>query len=216
MNHTNTLSNQSSKLLHLSHELACQSMNSITCVNMLDNLFMLIKLNNTNKFMINLKIYHKKGLHIDQIDQYGNTLLHMACRNRNYTIVKTLICDYNARCDIQNQDERNALHFATIYGSTNIAYYLSNDGSTKKQIENSSDIINLLTNNAPYTLMMKDKDNMTPINYYSLHSDLENNNNLYKHYKAYKHKSKFFDLIKNNTDYKLTMSIYFLTRHAKY
>jgi ankyrin repeat protein len=190
---------------------------------MLAELFEYIKLNDTNKFMEKIKIYHDKDLSVDEINKHGNTLLHMACKSRNYEIVKALISTYGARVDIQNVDGRTPLHIATIYGATNITYYIAQNKKNKKQIENSSDIISLMIEHSPHILIMPDKDNMTPINYYSIHSNPESNKTMSANYKSYKRKMKFFDSIKNNNDtinnkqnnYKLTLDIYFLLKKAQ-
>lgn len=190
---------------------------------MLEDLMRLIKHSDTDSFLNKLKLYNKKGLSVDHVNQYGNTLLHMACRSRNYNIVETLIRSYNARGDIQNMDGRTALHMAAIYGSTDLSYFIFQNGSTKKQVAHSSDIIGLIVdtvvNKTPYILLMKDKDSMTPINYFSSHSKLESNKSLNRHYSSYKRKTGFFDLIKNSSsrdDYESTMSIYFLTRSQRF
>lgn len=189
--------------------------------NMLENLLSLIKQNKTDKFIKLLKQYHKNDFDVNQTNEYGNTLLHIACRSRNYKIVETLIKYYDAKTDILNEDGRTALHIATIYGSTDITYYLSHNGKSTKSITNSTDIIGLIVEKSPYVLMIRDNDNMTPVEYFNIHSNLESNKIMNKYYKNYKNKMNFFDAVKADRindpeDYKLTLSIYFSMKGSKY
>src|SRR5579872_7186420 len=92
--------------------------------NIFDELQFLVKTNDTSQFVLKIKNYTKIGFDVNHTNEYGNTLMHIACRCRNFKAVSLLIKQYDAKVNIQNNDKRNALHFATIYGSSDIAYYI--------------------------------------------------------------------------------------------
>lgn len=177
----------------------------------------LIKLGRNLEFVSKLK-YYRKTLHFDinMRNEYENTLLHIACRNRSIEIVEFLIGLYNIKVDIQNADGRTPLHIAAIYGATDRSYYTSNIGNTKNKIANSSTIINLLIDRSPYTLLIRDNNNMTPVDYFNIHSDPDTNSKLKTKYKNYKRNNNFFETLRKSGitkfDYDLTMSI-FLALH---
>lgn len=198
-------------------DLSLSSQNVISNID-LEELMELIKSGEKSLLMIKLKHYSSiDGFNIDIQNEYGNTLLHTACRIRDYDIVKTLLEIYNARVDIQNADGRTPLHIATIYGSTDKALYTLHNGGTK-QITNSSDIINLIVDKYPHSLFIRDKDNMTPMNYFNTHSDITTNKSLNKRYKSYKRNIAFFDSLKTVSsdinDYELSISIYYALKNA--
>lgn len=168
------------------------------------------------KFVKLLNIQIKQNFDIDHPNEYGTTLLHIACRCRNFGIVKHLI-DVGAKVDIVNQDGRTPLHIIAIYGSTDSTYYSGNKTITKSNINESIEIIRLLLSVSPHITLIPDNDGKTPMDYYKLHTDLENLNvNPFKHeYMNHKRRYMFFEMIKNSTtieDYKLTLNIYFKTR----
>jgi ankyrin repeat protein len=171
----------------------------------------LIKLNKTNEFSSMIKMYYTEHkFNANYQNEYGNTLLHIACRARNYIISKLLIDTYDARVDIQNEDKRSALHFAIIYGSTDSSAYLFNSDSTKKNILNASKIITLIMDYSPCILLLKDKDNMTPKDY--LDKIAGSNDSVTKCYNKYKHYIDFFNNVQKHSidqeDYNLTVSIF--------
>jgi hypothetical protein len=191
----------------------------------------LIKLGNDAEFISKLKYYQKTvKFNVNTPNEYGNTLLHTACKNRNYEIVNILIDTYNAKADMQNADGRTPLHIATIYGSTDKAFYTFQNKGAKQQISSSSDIINLIVDRFSHVLLIRDKDNMTPMNYFNTHSDIASNTSLNNKYKNYKRNINFFDSLKvvapdisgainffdslkvvapDISDYELSLSIYF-------
>lgn len=180
----------------------------------LDDLMEMIKCDNKIFFSTLLSILAKQSLfNANAQNEYGNTLMHVACRSRNYEVVKFLLNEFNAKTDIKNVDGRTPLHIATIYGSTDKTCYMFQDKFTNKRIINSINIINILVDKAPYILHVKDNDGMTPMNYFTIHSDTSPNSVFGAKYKNYKRIATFFDRIKNsdvnNNDYELTMSIYF-------
>jgi ankyrin repeat protein len=183
----------------------------------IEELMELIKVGKQSMLINKLKYYSRlENFNINEQNEYGNTLLHTACRVRNYEIVKILLETYNAKVDIKNEDGRTALHIATIYGSTDkVLYMLQNGGTT--QITNSSDIINLIVDKYPHSLLIRDKDNMTAMNYFNIHSDINSNRSLNKSYKSYKRNMTFFDSLKNIldvNDYELSISIYCTLKNA--
>lgn len=177
----------------------------------------LIKENKIELFLNKVSTYIKQGFDINETNEYGNTLLHLACRKRNLKIVTTLINSYDAKTDIQNLDGRNPLHIAAIYGSSDVAYYICQDRSTKNNIDNTKNIIAAILQKSKHTILMTDNNNMTPINYFVIHSNIESNSALNKIYKSYKRKIDFFETIKQSTteeNYKLTMNIFFLIKKS--
>lgn len=182
-----------------------------------EELIDLIKLGRDLEFVSKLR-YYQKILHFDvnMRNEYGNTLLHIACRNRNSIIVEFLLRLYNIKVDIQNADGRTPLHIASIYGATDRSYYTSNIGNTKNKIADASTIINLLIERSPYTLLIRDNNNMTPVDYFNIHSDVNTNSTLKTKYKNYKRNNNFFETLRKSgiarSDYDLTMSI-FLALH---
>lgn len=177
-----------------------------------DELVILIKQNKSKEFFSQIKQYHiAHGFNINYTNEYGNTLLHIACRSRNYDVAKKLIVDHNASTDIQNDDKRTALHIAAIYGSGDSALYLFKNVESKMNITNSSKIISLIIDKSPHTLLLKDKDNMTGKDYLDKHQDTDFNAVLGSRYKKYKKYVKFFDSLQkysDQDDYNLTLSIF--------
>jgi ankyrin repeat protein len=193
---------------------------SNTFPDILNELMELVRDKNSEKFLKRLKEYKKRHpFNIDSKNEYGNTLLHIACRCRNFVVVKTLIEDYNAKISIVNEDGRTPLHIATIYGSTNKTSYLTQDGSTKAGIVSSNEIINMMAKKSPYLLMIKDKDGKTAMDYFSMHSELDSNPVLNNLYKRYKRSVKFFDSFEkygvDKKDRALTMDIYFAMKECQ-
>lgn len=188
-----------------------------------DELINLIKNSSNKKFTTKLDYYQNTfKFNVNTSNEYGNTLLHTACKNRNYEIVKILLDTYNAKADIKNADGRTPLHIATIYGSTDKTFYIFQNIGSNQQISNSTDIINLIVDKFPHVLLIKDKDNMTPMNYFNSHSDISTNKSLNNRYKNYKRNTDFFNLLKetntNDTlgtsDYDLSVSIYFALKSS--
>ncbi len=177
-----------------------------------EELFGLIKRNETVNFLKQLEMYYD-SIDVNQMNEYGNTMLHMACRSRNLDIVVALIDRYDASVIIQNLDGRTPLHLAVIYGMNDKAYnILKLKGGKLERIEsNSEKIISKLINANQSTLMIKDKDAMDPMSYYNIYSNLDSHQSLDKNNKSYKTKSNFFDLIKkaDPKGYEESLGIYF-------
>lgn len=178
-----------------------------------EELAILIKQNKPKEFFTQLnKSRTTHGFSVDHTNEYGNTLLHIACRSRNYVVAKKLIEDHNASTDIQNLDKRTALHIATIYGSGDSSVYLFKNDESKKNITDSTKIISLIIDRSPHTLMLKDKDNMTAKDYLDKHVGTDFNIVLGSRYKKYKKYIKFFESIQkysaDQDDYNLTLSIF--------
>jgi len=180
---------------------------------MIDELLDLIKHNRTEEFLLKLeKYYFKHNLNVNCTNEYNNTMLHIACRCRNYDIVKELVENYDAKVNIQNDDKRTPLHIAAIYGSIDSIMYVFNDISTKKNISNVSKIISLLVDKAPHVLLIKDKDGMTAKKYLASYVGIDFNEILKKKHKRYKKYVDFFDLIEkhssDNDDFELSVTIF--------
>lgn len=180
--------------------------------NIFKELFDLINLDKTQNLIDKIHEYVYSGYSINKTNEYGNTLLHLACRKRNYKLVNILLDNYEARIDIKNKDGKTPLHMAIIYGSNNIAYYLFKMADAENDINTSTNTIIKMMELSPHVLMMEDNDNKTPMYYYIQYSDILSNNSIQKIYKKYNMKVNFFNQIKdkNYNDYVLTLEIYYL------
>lgn len=187
--------------------------------NYFDDLNNLIINNEDANFITKLKIYYNNGFDINHLNEYGNTLLHIACRKRNYNIVEHLINKYNANTNIKNNDGRNPLHLSTIYGSTQLSYYLLENGSSKSSvnksnINNSSKIIAKLIKSNNNLLLDEDNMKTNPLQYYLIHSDIKTNLAILQAYPNYIIKQKFFKLMKENNseEYESNFSIFMILK----
>ena len=195
----------------------------------MEDLFGMIKHNETEKFLKQVDIYYNLNqIDINQTNEFGNTLLHMASRNRNIEIVEALIDKYDVMVTIQNVDGRTPLHLAVIYGMNDKAYNISTYNKINKsnksnkyskyveKIEsNSEKIISKLINKNSNVLMIEDINSMDPMKYYNTYSNLDSHKSLDRKYKSYKIKTNFFDEIKKTdpNGYKDSMHIYFLMKN---
>lgn len=188
----------------------------------LDDMMKIIKFGNIDNFLSTLS--KQPSFDINTQNEYGNTLLHIACRSRKYEIAKVLLDKFNAKTDIKNADGRTPLHIATIYGSTDKACYIFQDKYAKKRITDSSNIVNMIVNKTPYVLHIKDNDGMTAMNYFNIYSEpscSEQSSSAITSakYKSYKRVAAFFDKLKESCfgddDYELSMSIYFAMKKGQ-
>jgi ankyrin repeat protein len=195
---------------------------TINLVDMMSNLVDMIKNDQTNEFIKKIQIYYSSGFDPNTKDEYGNTLIHIACRKRNYQIVKELIDKYDAKVDIKNDDGRTALHFATIYGAIDGAYFfdpaiLTNILNTMQNKKGDSQAIILkIINKNRHTMFIEDNDSMDPMNYFSIYSEIGSINSDYlsQVMKNYKRVKNFLKLLKdyhmnNPEQYELAISIFF-------
>ena len=61
---------------------------------------------------------------VNQQDDHGNTVLHIACSNKSIRAVSMLVNDLNARVDIKNRLGRVALHSAAASGHAEVVRIL--------------------------------------------------------------------------------------------
>jgi hypothetical protein len=111
-----------------------------------------------------IKKYIKKGFDVNETNEYGNTLLHISMRKRNYDIVKLLIDNYDANPTIKNNDGRTPLHIATIYCCNSGIFYIFNE-DTKDKIESSKKIISEIIKKYDKLMLIKDNFNKTAMDY---------------------------------------------------
>jgi hypothetical protein len=174
----------------------------------------LIKKGNDENFFDKLEYHIITGFNINQKDEYGNTLLHIACRCRNYSIVEKIIDDYNANILIKNSDGRIPLHIAVIYGSQDVSSFIPFDGGIRKNIGNSKKIISKLIKENRNTLLIEDDDKIDPIGYFLIHSKPMMNEQIVKNIQNYRIKKNFFESLKKNysddyQEYNLSRDIFF-------
>lgn len=176
-------------------------------------------LTDNEKFTRSLKNYVRNmNFDINTVDKYGNTLLHIVCRRRQYNYAKLLIDRYNAKINIKNADGRTPLHIAAIYGATDQIFYIIQDNKTRNMILESTNIFMKLINIKPHNIMIKDNDNMTPIDYYCIHTDINNDKNMQIFKNKYKRNLNFFDMLKevsiDDNDYDMSINIYNLLKNS--
>ena len=128
-----------------------------------------MKTGKEDKFINILKGLLGDLFNFNQTDEYGNTLLHFACRERKYNVVIFLL-DNGANPSITNMDGRLPIHLATIYSSSRELSMLSSN--INNNINNSTKIINKLLQVYPLSLSVKDNDGLTPLDYYAIHSQI--------------------------------------------
>lgn len=61
-------------------------------------------------------------------DEYGNSLLHVACQNKNRRLAKLLLKN-GISANIQNKRGNTPLHYCYQYGFTDLAEYLVSNGA---------------------------------------------------------------------------------------
>ena len=144
---------------------------------------------------------------INFTDEYGNTLLHYACRERKYKLIKLLL-NNNADPTILNIDGRLPIHFAAIYGTDRDIFSISTNRKNRiKRKYMVGKMINVLLSKYPESIGIKDKTGHTPLEYFIVHSDLSNIDKLKKISSLFKcEKCVTEDMI-----YKI--EIYLLMRH---
>lgn len=110
------------------------------------------------------------GFDVNYVDEFGNTLLHYACRERKYKIIKFLLLN-NAKPTIVNSDGRLPIHLAAMYGSRReLSSMLDRLDNVTKRIEDSEKIFNVLLQAFPESIRVCDNNNETPLSYYMIHS----------------------------------------------
>ena len=140
-----------------------------------DKIKSLIKGDDEKKSVSNLKdMLHVNSLSINYTDEYGNTLLHYACRERKYKIIKSLLND-GANPSITNDDGKLPIHFAAIYGSKSEMYSMR---AFRKypirfiQDDKINKIFDILLNAYPISIGIEDKNGNDPFDYFIIHSNL--------------------------------------------
>ena len=71
--------------------------------------------------------YDKLAFHINKTDDYGNTLLSLACQNCNLSICKYLIAK-GANANHQNNVGHTPAHFAIAFKSFELSQWLFENG----------------------------------------------------------------------------------------
>lgn len=126
----------------------------------IDYLFCLVKENNDD-FIKNLKIISQE-INVKNIkDEYDNTLLHYACRNRNYKFTKILIQEYKLKPYYQNIEKKTPLHMICMYASCNPLSFLFLNINIVDIIK----IIKLIIKDYTFIIFMKDNNKNSPLDY---------------------------------------------------
>lgn len=125
-----------------------------------------------HKYLKKLLLELNKKFNINQVDEFGNTLLHYACRERKYNVINCLL-DNNADVSIPNYDGRLPIHIVAIYGATReIGCMMRNTSQVKEIIKSSHNTFNKLLSKFPESISIMDNHNNTPLNYFTIHSDI--------------------------------------------
>lgn len=176
----------------------------------------IIKTKNLYEFKQAVRKIDQNIFDVNMQNEFGNTLLHIACRCRNHDIVTYLVDNLSANINIKNIDGRTPVHLAAIYGASDKSYYITNTDISRNKITNASDILNMLLNKNFNSIYIRDNDGMTPFDYYIIHSKYAMVDIMKKKYKNYKRVMFFFETIKKSNmsseDYNLTISIFFALR----
>ena len=124
------------------------------------------------KYTCELNKVINNGFDINFADEFGNTLLHYACRERKYNIIKFLLLN-NANPTIINIDGRLPIHFAAIYGSRReLSSMLDRLDQVTQRMEDSEKIFTILLQAFPGSIRIHDNDDKTPLSYYMEHSKI--------------------------------------------
>lgn len=124
------------------------------------------------RYIVELKKALNGDFNVDQTDEYGNTLLHYASRERKYSIIDYLL-SMNADPNIINDDGRLPIHMAAIYCSRrDIGNLIGAVSVIDRAIDDSNRIFSRLLLRSPSSIRVEDDHDNTPLDYYSLHSDL--------------------------------------------
>lgn len=60
---------------------------------------------------------------------WGDTVLHSAAGNGHLDMCQLFVNTYKIDCNVENKDKYTPLHFASLYGRTNIIRFLLNEGA---------------------------------------------------------------------------------------
>jgi len=71
------------------------------------------------------------GFAPSNVDQFGNTLFHIACQNGNKRIAKLAI-KHGGHMDAQNERGNTGLHFLFAYGYADVAEYFISKGASER------------------------------------------------------------------------------------
>ena len=71
--------------------------------------------------------YEKLPFHVNKMDEFGNTMLCLACQNGNIKIAKYLVSK-GANCNHQNKQGQTAGHFAIAYKFYDLSQWLFENG----------------------------------------------------------------------------------------
>lgn len=147
----------------------------------------------------------KSNIDMNHKDIYGNTLLHYACREKKFNVVRFLLKN-GSDPDIINNDSRLPLHFLAIYGNG------INNNDKKIVVDNKNKAFGLIFNHlisfSQKSLYEKDMHGKSPLDYYVVHSRVTNLNispNLSKIVKS--------TTIRENIKYKI--ETYIMLRQSK-
>ena len=69
------------------------------------------------------------GANIETKDKEQRTLLHLACSNGNFNVVKYLVLDGKANIEAKDKGEQTPLHYASFYEQTDIVLFLIFQGA---------------------------------------------------------------------------------------
>ena len=85
---------------------------------------------------------HEDEFPIDSPDEFGNTLLNVACQNGLKRIVKVVL-RREANINFQNRAGNTPLHFCYAYGFLNLAEYLQSKGADPEIISKNYEVIKI-------------------------------------------------------------------------
>lgn len=141
-----------------------------------NNLKSILKCINEYNFIniLQFLIKNDKKFNINILDNFSNNLLHLICRDHKLLIFEFIVQNTNIKYNIQNEDGRTPLHIAMIYSSSReLSCKRDKKQNINKHILNSNKIINYLLKLYPEALEVKDIFNKTPIDYYTIHSEIK-------------------------------------------
>ena len=76
-----------------------------------------------------------KGVDVNLRDEYGNTMLMVACQNGNYAITRLLV-EYKTDLNAKNSKGNTALHFCFAYSFHDIGNFLISNGADEYALNN--------------------------------------------------------------------------------
>jgi len=131
-----------------------------------------IKCTSEETYLKKLSTELEKQFNVNQVDEFGNTLLHYACRERKYSIINMLLA-HSADVTISNNDGRLPIHIAAIYGSMReIKNIIHSETPINDIVKSSNSIFSRLLTEFPESISVVDHHNNTPLYYFTIHSDL--------------------------------------------